>query len=225
MILVEPSVETMYWNLDALKLIELAGRTCYKSEDKMTPDSAEKFVRAIINNGHESVIEHSSVTVRFVVDRGVSHEIVRHRIASYSQESTRYCDYNRGQVTFVIPPWCKHLVPCEVNDISDPNLPSEQFAPTDRSWGLAMLYAEGAYRNLRSAGWKPEQARSVLPNSLKTELVMTANIREWRHFFRMRTSPKAHPQMREVSIPLLKEMQGKIPVVFNDIPLVEEPKQ
>jgi thymidylate synthase (FAD) len=200
MILVKPSTTVLAITPWALELIEEAGRTCYKSEDKITIESAPIFVASILKRKHESVIEHASATVRFVCDRGVSHEIVRHRLASYSQESTRYCDYHyQGQVAFVIPPWCM------------------DGSHSLRMWSEAMQSAENYYKYLRSCGWKPEQARAVLPNSLKTEVVMTANLREWRHFFRLRTAPAAHPQMREVAVPLLKDLQQRIPVVFDDL--------
>jgi thymidylate synthase (FAD) len=205
MILVKPSATILSVSVYPLQLIEEAGRTCYKSEDKITHESAPIFVAAILKRQHESVIEHASATVRFVCDRGVSHEIVRHRLASYSQESTRYCDYHKGEVTFVIPPWI-----CIDENKRGTNT-------TSVVWLEAMESAETSYKYLRAFGWKPEQARAVLPNSLKTELVMTANLREWRHFFRLRTAPAAHPQMREVAIPLLLEMQHRIPVVFDDI--------
>ena len=134
----------------------------------------------ILKRGHESVLEHASATARFICDRGVTHEIVRHRIASYSQESTRYCDYEGGHVAFVIPPWVD-VEPgeCDFSEIRD---------IAGMEWFNHMLDAEQAYKTLREGGWRPEQARSVLPNSLKTEIVMTANLREWRHFFKLRTA-------------------------------------
>ena len=190
-----------------LKRIEQCGRVCYKSEDLITNESAKKFCENIIKRGHEAVLEHCSFTVKFIVDRGVSHEIVRHRIASYCQESTRYCNYSKdkfGNEITVIKPcfW----------DKSDSRY---------HSWMLAMDNAERLYFNLIEQGATPQEARSVLPNSLKTEAVMTANIREWRNFFKLRTSPSAHPQIREVAIPLLKELQTKIPVLFDDITVKE----
>jgi thymidylate synthase (FAD) len=185
-----------------LRSIERAGRTCYRSECRITPDSAAEFVRKIISSGHESVLEHEKVTVRIVCDRGVSHELVRHRIASFSQESTRYCTYGEGkrsgEVTFIRPCW---LVDDEAG----------------RAWSFAMVKAENAYLYLLAHGWTAQQARSVLPNSLKTEIVMTANLREWRHFFRLRCSPAAHPQMREITVPMLREFQQRIPAIFDDI--------
>lgn len=186
-----------------LKHIELCGRVCYKSEDKITPESCRKFIAGIIKRGHEAVLEHFSVTVRFIVDRGVSHEIVRHRLASYCQESTRYCNYSKGDFGGEIT-------------VIKPNFFEPGSAVWD-SWEDACKMAETAYFDLLEFGCTPQQARSVLPNSLKTEVVMTADLREWRHFFKLRCSPAAHPQMREVAIPLLMEMQSKIPVFFDDI--------
>lgn len=186
-----------------LKAIEQAGRVCYKSEDKITESSAEKFVANIIKRGHEAVIEHQSITVKFVVDRGVSHEIVRHRVASYCQESTRYCNYSKdgfgNEITVIEPCFLQRG--------------TEKFS----LWRSACECSEETYFLLLNEGATPQEARSVLPNSLKTELFMTANLREWRHFFKLRCSPAAHPQMREVAIPLLREFQKQIPVIFDDI--------
>lgn len=215
MLLVKPSAEIIsdIFPFSILQLIERAGRTCYKSEEKISSDSAPGFAQMILGRGHESVIEHASVTVRFICDRGVSHEIVRHRLASYSQESTRYCDYSGGNVAFVIPPWCENIRPgCPPASWQMSSINAEE-----KQWLAAMRDAEIYYKNLRERGWRPEQARSVLPNSLKTEIVMTANLREWRHFFNLRTSAAAHPQMREVAIPLLQAMQQRIPVIFDDL--------
>lgn len=202
--IIEPSFEIMPVNgEEILKNIERAGRTCYKSEDKITADSARKFVAGIIKSGHESVIEHEKVTVRIICDRGVTHEIVRHRIASYSQESTRYCNYSAdkfgNELTFIRPFYW--------ND--DP----EKMGV----WMKAMARIEQVYMQLIQMGATPQEARAILPNSLKTEIVVTMNIREWRHFFKVRCSPAAHPQMREVAIPILKKFQEIIPVVFDDI--------
>lgn len=188
-----------------LQHIERCGRVCYKSEDKITDTSAQTFVGSIIKRGHEAVLEHASVTVKFVVDRGVSHEIVRHRLAAYCQKSTRYCNYSKdgfgGQVTFIQPNFL------------------DRGTRGWELWVLACEQAEKAYFDLLNWGCSPQEARAVLPNSLKTEVVMTANLREWRHFFKLRTAPAAHPQMREVTIPLLRRMQELIPVVFDDIKL------
>lgn len=188
---------------EILKHIELCGRVCYKSEDHITEDSAERFVSGIIRRGHEAVLEHYSFTVRFVVDRGISHEIVRHRIASFAQSSTRYCNYSAdkfGNEITVIKPFF---------------LEEGSFAFEE--WRTACRRAEEAYFWLLDMDYTPEQARDVLPTSLKTELIMTANLREMRHFFKLRASQYAHPQMREVTVPLLHELQRRIPVVFDDI--------
>lgn len=182
-----------------LKNIERYGRTCYKSEDKMTFDSARRFVAMILKSGHESVIEHEKITVRVVCDRGVTHEIVRHRIASYSQESTRYCNYKTRGIKIIEPSFF-------VGDDTKYQI-----------WLAAMQTCENAYNALIEAGASPQEARSVLPNSLKTEIVITYNLREWRHFFKLRCSKRAHPQMREISIPLLREFKRMIPVIFDDI--------
>lgn len=213
--LIKPSVEITAMTDDPLKRIEIAGRVCYKSEDKMTEDSAANFVRMLIKRGHESVIEHASATVKFICDRGVSHELVRHRIASFSQESSRYCNYS-GKVTFVIPPWVT-TTPREVNKYEDV---LKTKAGADFSWLMHMLNSASRYKQFLKLGWKPEQARAILPNSLKTELIMTANFREWRHFLKLRASAAAHPQMRELAIPLLQQFQTAVPVVFDDIPVL-----
>lgn len=186
-----------------LKRIEECGRVCYKSEDKITDDSAVKFVQNIIKRGHEAVLEHCSFTLKFICDRGVSHEIVRHRIAAYCQESTRYCNYSKdgfGNEITVIEP-------CFLNKTD----------PAYGHWYNACQKAEEEYFNMLSAGCSPQEARSVLPNSLKTEVVMTADLREWRHFFKLRCSPAAHPQMREVATIALNKVKERVPVIFDDI--------
>ena len=186
-----------------LQNIETCGRVCYKSEGGITQESAEPFIRQIIKSGHESVIEHEKITVKIICDRGVTHEIVRHRIASYSQESTRYCNYSQdkfgNELTFIKPCfWQEHSKVYSV-------------------WLKQMQMIEDSYLALISEGALPEQARSILPNSLKTEIVVTMNLREWRYFFRLRTSKRAHPQMREVSVPLFHKMCNLLPAIFDDI--------
>ena len=191
----------------ALTLIELAGRTCYKSEEHITPSSAVKFVQKLNSLGHESVLEHSAMTVRFICDRGVSHELVRHRLCAFSQESTRYCNY-KGGVTFVIPPW----VEIEEGEYS--------FASPECDRNIyieCLLTCEFIYQSLLTNGWTPQQARSVLPNSLKTEIVVTTNFREWRHIFKLRCSKAAHPQMSEIMIPLLNRCKEIIPIIFDNL--------
>ena len=194
---------------EILNKIEQAGRVCYKSENLITDDSAIKFAQNILARGHEAVLEHCSFTVKFICDRGVSHEIVRHRMASYCQESTRYCNYSKDKFGNEITV----IKPCFWREDEEENREYIKLA----IWKRSMLEAESAYFELLKMGTTPQEARAVLPNSLKTEVVMTANIREWRHFFKLRTSSAAHPQMREVAIPLLKELQEKIPVLFDDI--------
>ncbi|WP_462327337.1 FAD-dependent thymidylate synthase [Desulfobaculum sp.] len=203
--IVRPSFDIMFLpdGEEMIRNIEAAGRTCYKSEDKITSDSARKFVRRIISSGHESVIEHGSATVRFVCDRGVTHELVRHRIAAFSQESTRYANYSKdkfgNEITVVKPVFW------------------DEDSEAYRLWYEAMEQAERLYLDLIDKGAKAQEARSVLPNSLKTEIVMTANLREWRHVFKLRCDGAAHPQIREVMLPLLDEFARRVPVVFDDL--------
>jgi len=198
---------------EILKKLEKAGRTCYKSEEKIDEKSSYAFIKKIIESGHETILEHEKITVRVICDRGVTHEIVRHRIASYSQESTRYCNYSADkfgrEITIVEP--CFWITKGAWHNITDEDVPKRAV------WREAMEFAEKSYLKLIELGATPQEARSVLPNSLKTEIVMTMNLREWRHFFRLRCSPKAHPQMREIAIPLLNEFQKLIPVIFNGI--------
>lgn len=214
---VSPSFEilTPIDGMEILKTIEAVGRTCYKSEDKITDDSCMGFVRGIINRGHEAVIEHYNLTVRLTNDRGVSHEEVRHRIASYAQESTRYCNYSKdkfgNEVTYIDIKGGMELDP-KVN-----KLPVEVQAAIYDEWVEACIDAERHYNRMIELGATPQIARSVLNNSTKTEICITMNLREWRHFFRLRTAPAAHPQMREIAIMLLKAFKMMIPVVFDDI--------
>lgn len=195
---------------DELQLIEKAGRTCYKSEDKITDESAKKFVAGLIKRNHEAMLEHSFLSIRFICDRGVSHELVRHRLASFAQESTRYCNYSQdkfgNELTFIKP----FFLDEDTNEY--------------RVWEHAMKVAESDYMMMLNAGRTPQEARSILPNSIKTEVVMSTNYREWRHFFKLRaaraTGP-AHPQMEEITRPLLEELKTLIPVVFDDIIVAE----
>ena len=203
--IIEPSVELVE-DFDAasvMKKIEKAGRVCYKSEGNIKDDSAEKFIRAIIKRGHESVLEHATVSFKIICDRGVTHELVRHRLASYSQESTRFCDYSAGkfggELTFIKPCFWQET--------------DENF----KLWKATMTQLEETYLTLRAEGAKPEEARSILPNSLKTEIFVTMNLREWRHFFKLRTAKAAHPQMREVALKIYQILVEKLPAVFDDI--------
>lgn len=234
--LIKPSVE-IEGEIDGhkiLKHIEKIGRVCYKSEDKITEDSSRIFVQNVIKRGHLSVIEHQNISVRFIIDRAISHELVRHRTCSFSQESTRYVNYNKKEMEFILPPWVSDI-PAGEYELSNVKIngcnvlekyPKEyeerltQLPEVNKNqvvWLMALLNSEFYYNELIKAGWKPEEARSVLPNSLKTEIVMTTNLREYRHIFELRTSKAAHPQMREIMMVLLEKFKKAIPIVFDDI--------
>lgn len=178
-----------------LRRLEAAGRTCYRSEDKITAESAERFVASIIRRGHESVLEHETISVRIICDRGVSHELVRHRIASYSQESTRYCNYGNKDMEFIKP--------------SNFELDSK-----DREF---LIYVERYYEHCLAIDRAPQQARYFLPNGLKTEVVATMNLRAWRHFFALRCAMAAHPDIRKIALDMLAHFKKIIPVVFDDL--------
>lgn len=203
--IINPSAEIMSATPDLEKCIEFSGRVCYKSEDKITDDSACAFVSKIRSINHESVLEHGAITVKFICDRGVTHELVRHRIASFSQESTRYCNYSKdkfgNELTFIDPRG------------GFPEMSDEEYVV----WATAMVNAETAYFHMLDLGSKAQLARDVLPNSLKTEIVMTTNPREWRHVFKLRCAEAAHPQMREVMLPLRAEFAKRWPALFGDL--------
>jgi thymidylate synthase (FAD) len=188
---------------EMLRRIEQAGRTCYKSEDLITDSSAAAFVRRILKRGHESVIEHVSASVKIICDRGITHEIVRHRLGSYSQESTRYCNYAKdkfgNELTFIRPFFWEE--------------DSEKYM----LWRDTMQHIEDTYMKMLALGAAPEEARSILPNSLKTEIIVTMNMRSWRHFFKLRTDAASHPQMREIARPMLDEFKRQLTVLFEDI--------
>ena len=206
--IIEPYVilESKINQKEAVKLIESAGRVCYKSEDKIDDNSAERFIKGILARGHESVIEHISITVRVVCDRGVTHEIVRHRIASYSQESTRYCNYASdkfcSEITVIRPLFWER--------------DSLQF----NIWKEAMENCESSYFSLINGGASPQEARSVLPNSLKTEIFMTMNFREWRHFLKLRCSKAAHPQMQQIANMIFDLFKENYPIFVDDISVI-----
>lgn len=189
-----------------LKKIEKCARTCWKSEDKQTDESAPTFVKGVMNKNHLSVIEHESVSVRIVTDRGVLAEITRHRLFSFSVESTRFANYSKdkfgNEITCILPVW-----------LYEEKQDSESFL----IWEKAMKDSEEYYMKLLKKGWRPQEARQVLNNSLKTEIVMTGNLRNWRHFFELRTGPAAHPQVRELAKDMLKDFKEKIPVFFDDL--------
>ena len=196
--IVKPDVSLLWITPDAYKNIEVAGRTCYKSEDKITDDSAVKFCGMIKQRGHESVVEHAVASFKIICDRGVSHEIVRHRIASYSQESTRYCNYSKDKFGK------------EITVIEPPDMTYGQV----QAWKESVLAAERLYFSMIEQGASPQIARSVLPNCLKTELVMTANFREWLHFIELRTSPAAHPQIRPIAEMIRQMLYQFCPTIF-----------
>jgi len=204
--IIEPSFEilTPIDGPEVLRNLESIARTCYKSEEKIEEGSAERMVKMLIKNGHEAMIEFFDITVRFVHNRGFSHEMVRHRLCSFAQESTRYCNYSAdkfgNEITVIKPYWL-----IDRQDI------------VEVLWLDAMNKAERVYFELLSCDMRPQDARGVLPNDLKTEINVKANLREWRQIFKLRCAPAAHPDMRRVMIPLLRELKEEIPVIFDDI--------
>lgn len=217
-----------------LKKIERAGRTCYKSEDMITDTSAIAFCKRILKSGHHSVIEHHSLSARFVTNRGVTHELVRHRLCAFSQESTRYCNYGGNDIVFIWPVWMDGLIlpPDDLNLFADSILAEPiPYGSSDigaaKRFLSALVYSEKDYKSLLNYGWTPQQAREVLPNALKTEIVVTANIREWRHIFNLRCSAAAHPQIRALMLDALGGFSKAVPGLFDDLverylPKVEE---
>ena len=197
--LVEQKWEWVHKPVEVNQLIELAGRTCYKSEERISDGSADKFVSMILSRGHETVIEHVSASVRFITNRGVSHELVRHRLASYSQESTRYVRYN-DQISFIKPVWW------------------QEYSELQRQhWEMAMQQSADAYLTALANGDRPEQARDLLTHAVKTEVVVTANFREWRHIFALRCSKHAHPQMVALMKDCLAGFAIAFPLIFTDL--------
>jgi len=218
--------------------INVAGRTCYKSEAK-DEEMEKQFVRNLVARGHEAMLEHASMTVQFTVDRGVSHELVRHRLASFAQESTRYCNYSQEkfgeEITVIEPCFFKnlpdkeHIRECVLwedwKTLNEAGIADDGWIYA--LWAKACIESESDYFEMLKYGATPEEARSVLPNSLKTEVIMTANLREWRHFFKLRAAGetgKPHPQMLEVAVPLLKECLEWLPEVFGDIQPYKAPE-
>lgn len=234
---------------EMLKQIEIAARTCYKSEGKIVykevnytdgihkvvvgkyleeATSARKLVSKLIENGHEAMLEFSgNIIVKFICDKGISHELVRHRLASFAQESSRYCNYGKDDhIQFIIPEWCINISNITTKNLSELSLsiPESLKYNGDRecydaqfAWATYMLRLENYYNNLINFGWQPQQARSVLPHSVKTEINVSTNVREWRHIFKLRCAPTAHPSMRELMIPLLVRMKELVPIIFDDI--------
>ena len=198
-----------------LKHIEKIARTCYKSEDLINDESAEKMIKKLIKMNHLAMIEHASVSVLFTCDRGVTHEIVRHRVASYAQESTRYVNYSKdkfgNEIGYI------DIAGGIALDTKMKDLPVETIDAIISEWHQACIDAEKHYMKMLELGATPQIARSVLNNSTKSDINVTMNLREWRHFFELRCDTPAHPQMRELVIPLLKEMSEVIPIVFDDL--------
>jgi thymidylate synthase (FAD) len=197
---------------DAAKSIERAARTCYKSEDKITDNSAERMTKGLIERGHHAMVEFGGwIVVKFYSNRGFSHELVRHRTASLAQESTRYCNYSKGkfgsELTCVDPEWMLK------QKVKDPKKQAEFKAHLLETW----LYCEERYMDLVERGCLAEIAREGLPIGLKAEIIIGANLREWRHIFSLRCSKKAHPRMRELMVPLRSELRARLPVVFDDV--------
>ena len=213
--------------------IEEAGRTCYKSEMSENAEDSAKFIKdVLIKRGHEAMLEHASFSVKFIVDRGISHEIVRHRMASYAQESTRYCNYSKGkfgnEITVIRPVWFDSIseerAAAIVEDAKNLNSTKDmELTDLERkyiSWHLACEKAEWEYMESIRNGAAAQEARDLLPTSLKTEIVVTANIREWRHILKLRAAGitgKPHPQMLEVMVPLLNDLRSRLPALFEDI--------
>lgn len=198
--IIEQSWQWLYKPDNVLQFLERCGRTAYKSENRITEGSAIKFVKMLMDSKHESVIEHVSASVLFITNRAITHELIRHRLSSYTQESTRYVKYNNDNMEFIKPVWW------------DTSTESQK-----RTWVMAMDEAEQSYNVLMNEGWKAEQARDVLPNALKTEIVVTTNLREWRHIFKLRTDKSAHPQIRELMTSCLTGFRQEIPVIFDEI--------
>jgi thymidylate synthase (FAD) len=220
-VVIDPSVQIIdkLTGIEWLKKLELAGRVCYKSENRVTDNSYDKFLKTIIKNGHESVLEHVNITVKIVCSRSTSHQLVRHRISkitddgivdrditdfAISQESQRYCNYNKNNELVVI---------CPPNIKDDTGLYTEWIKNVDQSYEF--------YNKLIKLGIKPEDAREVLPNATKTELFMTNNLRQWRTIFKARTDKHAQWQVRNLMIQLLDEFKKEIPIVFDDIMVTE----
>lgn len=206
--IIEPSTSLVGFidGVAMLKNIEIAKRICYQSDDKITEDSYLQSVKDLVARKHEAMLEHASVSVMFTVDRGVANEITRHRVASFAQSSTRYCNFSQdkfgNEITVIRP------------------LFFQEGTVAYDEWKESCERAESAYFSLLSLGMKPEQARDVLPLSTMTKLMMTANLREWRHFFKLRacgTTGKPHPQMLQVAVPLLGDFKRRIAVAFDDL--------
>lgn len=221
MIIIEPSFKPIFPEdfIDITKKIELIARKCYQSEGKICEGSDLKLIQKLLNNGHYPMFDHRVVSMSVICDRGVSHEIVRHRIAAYAQESTRYCNYGKaGHITFIKPCFLSDVPIGIFNTAKDALLVSNDTASYETAqWLFSMEATQAYYLAMLAIGCSPQEARSVLPNSLKTEIVMTLSLTAWRHFFKLRTAKAAHPQMREIARPMLRYFQEHIPLIFDDI--------
>ena len=211
--IIEQSHEILHITPGVLEKIEQAARTCYKSEDRIEPGSAKELIKRLINNGHHAMLEFGDIAVKFVTNRSVTHELVRHRLCSFAQESTRYVKYDK-EMTFIKPVWCDDMV--LGTWYSPPNYINNQYA-AECLFLDSLHLAKTYYNRLLAQGRRAQQAREVLPNALKTEIVVKANIREWRHIFKLRCSSGAHPQIHDLMYDLLLILQGRIPIVFDDI--------
>lgn len=211
--LIEQSYKIISIPENPLEMIENVARTCYKSEEKIKRGSAEKIVRILVEMGHHAMIEFGDITIHFTTNRGVTHELVRHRLCSFAQESTRYVNYNKKGIEFIRPVWLpdvklgeyKYKYSCHENE------------PIAEKFLISLIESETSYNELIKDGWRPEQAREVLPNALKTEINVKGNLREWRHIFSLRCSKAAHLQIRALMIPVLKEVSELIPIIFDDL--------
>ena len=194
-----------------MKHLELCIRNCYKSEDKIEPGSAERMIRKIIELKHEAMLEHFSISVRIITDVGVYKDLTRHRIASFAIESTRYCNYSKGKFGSELGV----MVPPELQE------GTEEY----NIWFNAMEEIEKAYNALAAKGYKADVCRMLLPHSTKSSVILTANIREWRHIFKLRTAKAAHPTVQSVMKRVLVQFKKHIPIFFEDIELSEEDMQ
>ena len=204
--IIEPKVEIIT-PIDGdyiLKHLELCARNCYKSEDKITTDSAKTMIKKLLEMGHEAMIEHFAITVKLTTDVGAYKDLTRHRMASFAIESTRFCNYSKGkygnELTFMRPS----------------NM--EEGSEIYNIWYKTMEMIENSYMEMAAKGAKADQLRIMLPHSTKADVIMTANIREWRHIFKLRCAPAAHPSVQEIMLLLLKEFRKQIPIFFEDIP-------
>lgn len=220
---IKPTYEILCEDKDRLKeeiysKIANAARTCYKSESNGSPESNIRLIQSLVKNNHEAMLEHASITIRFTTDRGISHEIVRHRMASFAQESQRYCRYSDSkfgeEITYI------DIEPAlDIDPITRKLSPEKKFWIVSE-WLKACEDAEEHYLNMLNLGASPQMARSVLNNSTKTEIVVTANAREWRHILSLRAAGSTgapHPQMTELMVPLLNEFKEWMPELFEDI--------